>query len=144
MLKVALIFLGGGIGSILRYLAGGWVQGSLSKFSGLRAWTLFPAGTMLVNILGCLVIGFLATAFSGHWRTVVPEEYRIGILTGVLGGFTTFSSFAWEGSSLARDNQYLQAAVYVLASVAVGLLAAWAGNRLAVWVFGLPAPVLGN
>ena len=91
MLKVLLIALGGAAGSVLRYLLHGWLQ----RAAGIR----FPLGTLAVNVLGCLLIGCLAALFLAHSQ--IREEYRLGLTVGVLGGFTTFSTFSLETFKLA-------------------------------------------
>lgn len=121
MTKVLLIAAGGAAGSTLRYLAAGWVQ----KLSGAS----FPFGTLAVNVVGCLLIGCLGAAFAGP--VLIREEYRVAILVGALGGFTTFSTYAWETLSLANDGQIARALANVLLSNAVGLLAVWIGYRTA-------------
>ncbi|HTL52216.1 MAG TPA: CrcB family protein [Planctomycetota bacterium] len=148
MLRIMLIFLGGGVGSVLRYLMAGWVQGFVRDPAPAGAVDVtaratavsppvvvpFPAGTLAVNLTGCLLIGFLATLLSiPH---LLREEYRFALVIGLLGGFTTFSSFAWEGLALSNDRQFFQAAAYIVLSVAVGLAAAWAGGRTATAIFG--------
>lgn len=130
MLKLALIFLGAGVGGVLRY----WLGGVVQHASG---WT-FPAGTMFVNVSGCLVIGVLAVLFTG--RLTVSEPVRDAILIGVLGGYTTFSSFGRETMALLDDRQFTLAAVNVLVSVAAGLAATWIGMRLTERLFGVGAP----
>ena len=126
MLQIALIALGGAAGSVARYLMAGGVQ----RLAG----GVFPWGTMSVNVLGCLAIGFLNQAFSGPvW---IRPEYRLALTIGVLGGFTTFSTFGWETFALLNDRQFPAAAGNVLASVAVGLFAVWLGARLAEKAFG--------
>jgi CrcB protein len=125
--KYALIAVGGAAGSLLRYLLQGWGQ-------ALTAST-FPLGTLVVNVLGCFAIGFLSFALSGPWP--VAPEYRIGLLVGVLGGFTTFSAFGWETFAMANDGQGLRALLNVLLSVALGLVAVWGGYRIAERWFGV-------
>ncbi len=83
MLKWVLIAVGGAFGSVLRYA----LQGGVQRLTG----GAFPTGTLAVNVLGCFVLGALAGYFSGP--QLVREEYRIGLTIGVLGGFTTFSTF---------------------------------------------------
>lgn len=121
--KHALILLGGGLGSLLRYLVQGWSQ----RFTA----GVFPIGTLVVNVVGCFAIGVLATA------PFARPEYRTGLIVGVLGGFTTFSAFGWETFSLANDRQTLIAFANILLSVALGLAAVWLGYRLAERVFGV-------
>ena len=127
MTRYLLIAFGGGIGSLLRYMLAGWGQ-------KLTAGT-FPVGTLLVNVLGCLFLGFLNAAFSGP--IPIKPEYRIAITIGLLGGFTTFSTFGWETFSLANDGQFLQSAMNLLLSVTLGLAAVWIGIRLAERLFGI-------
>jgi CrcB protein len=126
MLRLVLIFAGGGCGSVLRYFVGGWGQ-KLTAGS-------FPLGTLIVNILGCLLIGFLATLFNGP--VLIRNEYRLAIIVGVLGGFTTFSSFSWETITLANDGQFVLALANVLVSITLGLAAAWLGSRCALMMYG--------
>ncbi len=126
MLKYTLIFLASGFGGILRYGLGGLVQ---------NWWgPTFPLGTLIVNITGCLGIGFLATAFSGP--LLIREEYRIAVLVGILGGYTTFSSFGRETMALIHDGEWSRAAVYVLLTNAVGLFAVWLGSTAATKLYG--------
>ena len=126
MFQLLLIFLAGGCGCLLRYGVAGWVQRSSGG--------TFPFGTMTVNILGCILIGFLATLFTGPF--LVREEYRLAIFIGLLGGFTTFSSFGFEAVTLLNDGQLFYATMYVLGSNLFGLLAAWGGMRLAAAIYG--------
>jgi CrcB protein len=125
VLKLILIGLGGGVGAVLRYLISGWGQ----TFSD----GTFPLGTIGVNILGCGLIGFLGAAWAGPFA--VREEYRLALMVGVLGGFTTFSSFGLETFSLLREGQRAAAIANVLASNLFGLLAVWVGFRLAARLF---------
>ncbi len=85
----------------------------------------FPWGTLLVNLLGCLLVGLLAGWLEG--RDVLREEVRLALVVGVLGGFTTFSSFALEALQLLSHRGAGLAAAYVLASVAGGMAMAGAG-----------------
>ena len=126
MYRIALIFAGGGAGSVLRYLVQGWVQ----RLSGAS----FPLGTVLVNISGCLVIGLLAGMFFGP--RPINEDYRFAILTGILGGYTTFSSFGWETIKLSDDGELLYAGLNVILSVAIGLAAVWLGKQLVQVIYG--------
>ncbi|MCK6483104.1 MAG: fluoride efflux transporter CrcB [Phycisphaerae bacterium] len=127
MLKYALIVAGGGMGSLLRYLVQGWGQ-NLVKGA-------FPLGTLLVNVAGCFAIGFLNTAFIGPLN--IRMEYRQGLLIGLLGGFTTFSAFGWETFSLANDRQLWRAFANVMLSLGLGLIAVWAGSRMAEKAYGV-------
>ena len=127
MSKLVLIFLGSGLGGVCRYGLSGWAQ----RFGN----GAFPLGTLAVNLLGCLVIGFLSAACSGRW--LVREEYRIALIVGVIGGFTTFSAFGMETFALLNDGQYLRAAMNVASSVVFGLTAVWIGYRLAERLYGV-------
>jgi CrcB protein len=122
MLRVFLVGAGGFIGAILRYAVGGWVHNLLDN-----PW--FPYGTLGVNVVGCLLIGFLAGL--AETRTVFGPEARLFLFIGVLGGFTTFSSFAYETFSLAQDAENLAAAINVFAQLILGLVGVWSGNTLA-------------
>ncbi len=127
MTKWVLIAAGGALGSLLRYTLQGWAQ----RLSG----GTFPTGTLAVNVLGCLVIGFLAALFAAP--TLMREEYRIGLTVGVLGGFTTFSTFGLETFSLADDGQWRYAAANVVLSCGLGLFGVWLGYRLGERWFGV-------
>ena len=113
------IAAGGACGSVLRHAA----QIGVQRVVGHP----FPVGTLLVNVVGCLLIG-VVTAIAGPlaWR----EEHRFAIMVGVLGGFTTFSAFGLETISLADHGRLPLAIANVVLSVALGLLAVWLGLRL--------------
>lgn len=130
LLKPALIFLGSGTGGLFRY----WLSGIVQDWWG----PTFPLGTLIVNVTGCLVMGFLATIWTG--AVLIREEYRIAILIGVIGGYTTFSSFGRETFALVHDGQWWRAGWYVLGSVALGLLAVWLGAAVATRLYGSGAP----
>jgi len=125
--KLLCIATGGALGSLLRYLVGGWAQSTTSS--------QFPIGTLTVNALGCLLIGFLMAAFTGP--ILVREELRLGLVVGVLGGFTTFSAFAYETMRLAAGRQWAFVAANLTVSNAVGLLGVWIGARAAQKWFGV-------
>lgn len=121
MRALLLVGLGGFLGSIARYRLGGLVT----------QWTLqhrFPFGTFVVNVLGCLVIGLLAGLAERH--NAFSLDARLFLFTGLLGGFTTFSAFGLETMELLRRGDFVTAALYVGASVVVGLAAVWVGLRL--------------
>jgi CrcB protein len=117
MKTLILIGLGGAVGSICRYL----VQIFVSRYVTLT----FPLGTFLVNISGCFAIGLLfGLAGKYAWMTI---EWRLLLITGVCGGFTTFSSYSYEGLTLLKQGNYLYFASYILLSVFLGLMATWGG-----------------
>lgn len=117
------------------WIAAGGALGSVARFwlSGVVAWhcTTFPLGTLLVNISGSFAIGFLATLLSSVGRGLAPDHFRLFLFYGVLGGYTTFSSFSWQTLELVRQGHRLQAGVNVLASVALCLVAVWLGHLAA-------------
>ena len=119
--EILLVGAGGFLGSVSRYLLGGWAHGILPRVG-------FPVGTVLVNIVGCFCIGLFA-GFAEHRQMFGPDA-RLFLLIGLLGGFTTFSTFTHETLALARDALYIRAAGNVLLQVLVGLTAAWIGYAL--------------
>lgn len=112
MLKVGLVALGGAAGSVLRYV----LQGLLN--------TTFPWGTMIVNVSGCFVIGLI---FGMTERSEISPNVRVFAMVGVLGGYTTFSSFALESRHLLADGEWFWAAVNVLTGNAAGIAMVFAG-----------------
>jgi CrcB protein len=119
--KYTWIVIGGGVGSLLRYILQGWGQ-ALTRGT-------FPIGTLVVNVLGCLAIGAASLVFAE--RIPIRMEYRVGLTVGVLGGLTTFSAFGWETFAMAKDGQGLRAMINVLLSVTLAFIAVWLGYRLA-------------
>lgn len=115
------VAIGGAIGSVLRYL----IQTHSLQWFG----TSFPYGTLLVNVVGSLLIGFLS--FILLERVTVSEELRFAILVGVLGGFTTFSTFSLETLNLIQQGNIVSAAGNVLISVGLCLFACFLGLSLA-------------
>ena len=122
MIRIVLVGVGSLVGGVLRYGLSTWVHRVLDN-----PW--FPYGTLAVNVLGCLVIGFLAGL--AETRTAFTSEARLFLFVGILGGFTTFSSFALETFSLARDTQNVAALINIGLQLILGLLAVWIGNVLA-------------
>lgn len=120
------VALGGALGSVLRYLLGTWTQ-ILSKSID------FPYGTLAVNLIGCFVIGFLSHLAEA--RGVFTPESRAFIFVGILGGFTTFSSFGNETMNLFREGQSLNALANVGANVIFGLILVWLGRTVAYWIW---------
>ena len=106
---------GGALGALGRFFIGGWAQG--------RTESDFPVGTLAINVVGCLVFGFLY-AWCGP---TLSAPMRGLIFTGILGGFTTFSTFGFETVDLLNRNMTGMAVAYVTASIIGGLLAAWLG-----------------
>jgi CrcB protein len=116
-MRIVAVFIGGGIGAILRY----WLGGSVYRFMGAD----FPYGTLLVNVLGCFFIGFLAYNFEE--RFVIQPWLRSFLAIGLLGGFTTFSTFSIETIALLQDGSYLRGIANVVYSLFIGLGATWFG-----------------
>jgi fluoride exporter len=102
-LKLLYIALGGGIGSLLRYLVSGIIQKSTSS--------IFPYGTLAVNIIGAFLIGFLWDLFQD---IIIPNNVRMLIFIGLLGAFTTFSTFSLETLNLIRGKESVQALVNIV------------------------------
>lgn len=114
---LVLVALGGGIGSVLRYLVSKIVYKWFSAY--------IPMGTFAVNVLGCFMIGlFFGLAIK---NASYQGDMRILLMTGLCGGFTTFSAFALENVNLLQSGEYMQALIYIVASVVVGLLAVFGG-----------------
>lgn len=125
MLHLLLVALGGASGSVLRYLVGHW---SLRQFG-----PAFPWGTMIVNIVGSLLIGLLAEFIAR--RLDASAEVRLLLVTGFLGGFTTFSAFSLDALTLFERGATTIAVVYVVTSVAVSLAAVMGGLALGRLMF---------
>ena len=115
------VAIGGAVGSVLRYI----IQTQSIQWFG----SSFPYGTLLVNVVGSLLIGFLS--FTLLERVSVSEEVRFAILVGVLGGFTTFSTFSLETLNLIQQGNFINAAGNVFLSVGLCLLACFLGLSLA-------------
>lgn len=116
-----IVFLGGGLGSALRH----GVNLASAQWSG----TAWPAATLAINVLGSLLMGIVAEAFA--LRSGLPAELRLLLATGILGGFTTFSTFSLEAALLHQRGDTLQAALYVAASVVLGVGGLFAGMAIA-------------
>ena len=114
------IGLGSAIGGVSRY----WCSGVVARLTD----EAFPWGTILVNVVGSLIIGFLATLMPPDSRIVTAPHARDFLMIGVLGGYTTFSAFSLQTLSLAREGQWVPAFINVFLSVAVCLIAVWLGH----------------
>lgn len=121
MKQIILVGCGGFIGAISRHLAGGLLLHYVSV-------TRFPIGTVMVNVVGCFIIGLI----SGLIEKGLPvtTDWRLFLIPGLLGGFTTFSSFGLETIFLFKRGQYIFAFLNVTLSVLLGLLLAWIGFKL--------------
>ena len=117
-----LVFIGAGLGGLLRFLVSTAVQ------KACNGW-VFPLGTFVVNISGCLVIGFLAQLAES--KNLMMPEFRAFFLIGILGGYTTFSSFGYETLQLIRSGEFVYAAANAVLQVVIGLVFVWLGTVLA-------------
>jgi len=117
-----LVGAGGCVGAMLRYAVSGYVQNALRDAQ-------FPYGTLAVNVMGCFVIGLLSQVADA--RGVFTTESRLFVFTGVLGGYTTFSTFANESMNLLRDGQAMAVVANVAIHVCAGLVAVWLGRVIA-------------
>jgi CrcB protein len=115
-----LVFVGGGLGAGFRY----WLSGVIPRLAG----TGFPYGVFTINILGCFLIGLLMSAFEE--RFIITPALRIFLTIGILGGFTTFSTFSYEAISLLRDAEIFKASLYVIGSVTLCLLGTYLGSSI--------------
>lgn len=122
MINILLVGAGGFIGSGFRYICGKTVHTLLQQYP----W--FPFGTLAVNIIGCLLMGFLAGLSES--RHLLSPEASLFVFAGFLGGFTTFSSFGYETFVLARDVQLSAALLNIGLQLIIGLGAVWAGNAI--------------
>jgi fluoride exporter len=115
--NLLLVGLGGGIGSIARYLCQKWFNENYPH--------PFPWGTFLVNLSGCFLIGVFYAVTEKS--AVLSPQTRLLLITGFCGGFTTFSTFAFENMNLLRTGDILYFSVYTIASVALGIAGVFAG-----------------
>jgi CrcB protein len=118
---VVAVAVGGGLGAAARYV-------SIALLDTVQT-NEFPLGTLAVNVVGCFLIGLLGTTILGEHA--VRTEVRLAIVVGVLGGFTTFSTFGMDTLELLLGGQVGKAALYIIASNAAGLLAVWGGFAIA-------------
>lgn len=116
-----LVFLGSGVGGLLRHVLGSMIQHA----HGPR----FPLGTLVINVTGCLVMGACVGAWAGS--TPMREDVRLALLIGVLGGYTTFSSFGRDFYMLAAEGAWSRAILYAFSSVLLSLFAVWLGVFIA-------------
>ena len=125
ILDLIYVGVGGFIGAIGRYLASGAAH---QIFPG----TLFPIGTAVVNIIGCFLIGLLTGL--AELRNLLSPEMRMFLLIGLLGGFTTFSTFGHETIALMRDGQFMHAVGNIIIQVIIGLSGVWLGYTVTRYI----------
>jgi CrcB protein len=112
-----IIFFGGGLGSLARYAVSRWIAGLITS--------PFPYGTFLVNITGCLLIGFLV--FYTERLGTGTLNWRLFLVTGFCGGYTTFSAFSFENVQLMSNNQIFTTLLYTIGSIIIGFMATYIG-----------------
>ena len=117
------ITFGSAVGGAARF----WMSGVVARLIG----ETFPWGTMLVNVVGSFIIGFVATLTSPDGRLFIGSTARLAIMAGFCGGFTTFSSFSIQTLNLINDGEYVQAGANIGLSVVLCLVAVWAGSAVA-------------
>lgn len=122
LFAILLVGMGGFVGSVSRFLLTGWIHRILEK-----PW--FPYGTLAVNLIGCCAIGFLGGI--AEERRIFSQEARLFVFIGLLGGFTTFSSFGYESMALMREAKLVATLLNVGLHIVLGLGAVWLGAQLA-------------
>jgi fluoride exporter len=126
MTNLLLVGCGGFIGSICRYSLNGLIQRFLSQ-----PW--LPYGTLVINILGCFLIGLLSGL--SEMRQFLSPEFRLMVFIGLLGGFTTFSTFGYESYGLAKNGNFSATLFNIAIHVIFGLFAVWLGDYIAKFKF---------
>tara|TARA_B100001750_G_C15513098_1_gene605046 strand:- start:904 stop:1299 length:396 start_codon:yes stop_codon:yes gene_type:complete len=124
-LIIILVGIGGFIGATLRYLVGNWIQ-------NLSGNPEFPYGTLLVNLIGCLIIGFVIAI--SETQDNISQEIQIFLTVGVLGGFTTFSAFGIDTVNFIRNGDLHLGAINIVLQLTLGILAAWLGLVTWKWI----------
>ena len=126
MIRILCVGLGGFLGAVLRYAISGLVQDWSKSID-------FPYGTLAVNIIGCLIIGLLS--YVSESRGLFSAEMRLFVFIGILGSFTTYSTFSNEAMTLLGDGKHLMALSYIGAHLFLGLGAVWLGHVIAwqIW-----------
>jgi CrcB protein len=119
--KYLVVLAGAGLGGLARYVAGTWI---MAKYGGR-----FPLGTFVINITGAFLIGVLMTLLTERFQP--HPNWRLFLVVGILGGYTTFSSFEYETYQAVRDGERWLGLVYVGGSVMLGYLGVWLGSVLA-------------
>ncbi len=119
MKNILCIALGGAVGSILRYILSKTVSNSIGN--------LFPWGTFVVNVMGCLLMGVLLGIAAKH---NISTELKCLLIVGFCGGFTTFSTFAAESLSLIKGQDWISVVIYLTLSLWIGITAVWTGNKI--------------
>jgi fluoride exporter len=121
LIRYLLVLIGGGIGALARYIAASAI---MTRFGGK-----FPLGTLVINVTGSFLIGFLMTVLTERFQ--LDPAWRLLLVVGFLGGYTTFSSFEWETYTAVRAGGLWTGMLNVGSSVMLGYIAVWLGARLA-------------
>ncbi len=125
--KFFILLIAGGLGTYSRFVIVTWV----TQLAG----TEFPFGTLAVNLIGCLIIGFIAGLPNG--ANMIPPYVRLFIMTGIIGGFTTFSSYQYESFLLVKDGLFLRSLTNLAGSMILGFLIVAIGYVIARLTFSL-------
>jgi fluoride exporter len=120
------VALGSALGGVARY----WCSGIVAHYIG----ETFPWGTLIINVVGSFLIGLIATVSGTDGRFLIPAEVRQFLMVGILGGFTTFSSFSLQTLTLARDGEWLLVGANIVGSVVLCLVMVWVGHMLATLI----------
>jgi CrcB protein len=120
-MRYLLVLAGGGTGALARYVAASAI---MTRFGGR-----FPLGTLAINVTGSFLIGFLMTILTERYQ--LDPQWRLLLVVGFLGGYTTFSSFEWETFTAVRDGALWAGMLNVVSSVVLGYVAVWLGVMLA-------------
>jgi len=115
------IIIAGGFGALLRY--------SLGRFATNQQWTALPFGTLIANLIGCFLIGYLSWVLVHRWQA--SEQFQVVVITGFLGGFTTFSAFSLEAITMFEQGSNTRALIYIMVKVALCILMCLLGLMLA-------------
>jgi CrcB protein len=121
LIRYLLVAIGGGTGALARYVAASAI---MTRFGGR-----FPLGTLAINVTGSFLIGFLMTMLTERFQ--LDPQWRLLLVVGFLGGYTTFSSFEWETFAAVRDGALWTGMLNVVSSIVVGYVAVWLGVMLA-------------
>jgi CrcB protein len=130
MMNALLIFVGGGLGSLARWGASGFIGNTIGE--------TFPWGTLLVNVSGSFVIGLFAAVTGPEGRWLASNTFRQFFMLGICGGYTTFSSFSLQTLTLAQDGQWFKAGLNCILSLLLCLLGVWLGHLLGAVINAMP------
>lgn len=132
MWNALLIFIGGGLGSLARWGASGWIANNFGQ--------TFPWGTLVVNVTGSFLIGLFATLTGPEGRWLAPASLRQFFMLGLCGGYTTFSSFSIQTLRLAEDGEWFKAGANAALSLLLCLAGVWLGHVLALEINTMKGP----